>query len=85
MSDYAIHKGRPVKKVKSVAGCQEVRLFDGNLIFAKDLQDVSKEEYERLVKEERAEKERLSKRDGFATEIIYEGSGWTNAATERGR
>ena len=88
VSEYATYKGRPVKKVRSVADVQEVRLFDGNLIFAKSLemQDIDEAEYKRLVKEEQSEKDRLSKKEGFgAPEILYKGSGFTNAQSARGR
>ena len=84
MSEYALYKGRPVKKVRS----QEVMLFDGNVLFANSLAltEISKEEYERLVKEEKAEKELLSKKDGLGScEFLALKRHGTNAAQERGR
>ena len=84
MSEYALYKGRPVKKVRS----QEVMLFDGNVLFANSLAltEISKEEYERLVKEEKAEKELLSKKEGLGScEFLALKRHGTNAAQERGR
>ena len=84
MSEYALYKGRPVKKVRS----QEVMLFDGNVLFANSLAltEISKEEYDRLVKEEVAEKERLSKKDGLGScEFLALKKHGTNAAQTRGR
>ena len=84
MSEYALYKGRPVKKVRS----QEVMLFDGNVLFANSLAltDISKEEYDRLVKEENAEKERFSKKDGLGScEFLALKKHGTNAGQTRGR
>ena len=84
MSEYAIYKGRPVKKVRS----QEVMLFDGNVLFANSLAltKISKEEYERLVKEEKAEKERLSKKEGLGScEFLALKRHGTSAGQERVR
>ena len=84
MSEYALYKGRPVKKVRS----QEVMLFDGNVLFANSLAltEISKEEYDRLVKEEVAEKERLSKKDGLGScEFLALKKHGTSAAQDRNR
>ena len=85
MSEYAIYQGRPVKKTRFAAGSQEVRLADGNLIFAKDLTEISKEEYERLVKEERDEWERLGRKKGLGScEFLALKRHGTGAAQTRG-
>ena len=84
MSEYALYKGRPVKKVRS----QEVMLFDGNVLFANSLAltEISKPEYERLVKEEKAEKELLSRKDGLGScEFLALKRHGTQAAQTRGR
>ena len=84
MSEYALYKGRPVKKVRS----QEVMFFDGNVLFANSLAltEISKEEYDRLVKEEKAEKELLSKKEGFGScEFLALKRHGTGAAQTRGR
>ena len=88
MSEYALYKGRPVKKVRSVAGFQEVRLADGNLLVANrfNFTEVSKEEYDRLVKEEAAENERLSERDAIGScEFLALKKHGTGAAQDRNR
>lgn len=78
-------EGRPVGQGELLG--VDVELPFGHRMFAKpeDLEPIKRPDYDRLVKEEREERERLSRKDGFATEVIYSGSGWTNAATERGR
>lgn len=88
MSEYALYKGRPVKKARAVAGMAEVVLFDGNRLFAGplSLEDIEKPEYDRLVKEELAEKERLSKKDGLGScEFLAFKRHGTGAAQQRGR
>lgn len=87
MKEYAIYKGRPVKKLRAVAGMAEVVLSDGNKVFAGplSLEDVERSGYDRLVKEELAEAERLSKKDGFGCEFSAFQRHGTGAAQERGR
>ena len=65
----------------------EVQLPFGHKLFAtKPLEPLEKDTYERLVKEEKAEKERLSKKDGLGScEFLALKRHGTNAAQDRGR
>ena len=66
----------------------DVTLPFGHRLFARpeNLDPIQKPEYERLVKEEKAEKELLSKKEGFGScEFLALKKHGTNAAQERGR
>ena len=66
----------------------EVELPFGHKVYAQatDLEPINKQEYDRLVKEEKAESERLSKKEGFtAPEVFWNTGGGTGAQSDRSR
>ena len=101
MSEYALYKGRPVRILNPLQAREnggrmqkgdylgtEVELFDGNRPYAhtSNLEPIKRPEYDRLVKEEVAEKERLSKKEGLGScEFLALKKHGTQAAQTRGR
>ena len=80
-------EGRPTGQYGDFLG-QEVELPFGHKMVAQpsQLEPIKREEYDRLVKEEKSEKERLSKKEGLGScEFLSFKQHGTSAGQERGR
>ena len=77
--------GKPVGQGEFLG--YNVRLPFGHTMIASpdSLEAIKREQYDALVKVEKADKAEYTKKSGFGTEIVYKGSGFTNAGCERGR